>query len=163
MQTRKELFDYLDRLGIQTVTHEHAPVFTVEQALQEPGALCGAPVKNLFLKDDKKCFWLIVAHADTPIRLKELGREIGAPNLRFAQPELLMQYLGVEPGSVTPFGLINDTQHIVRVILDQRLFDFSEIGVHPLINSATTAIAPGDLKQFIHARGNTVTVHILNT
>jgi len=154
MKTQQQLFDFLKHNSIQTQTYEHEPVYTVEQSKKVKNAMHGASTKNLFLKDDRKKIWLVTAHADAIISIKLLGRYLKAKKLRFAQAELLQQYLGVAPGSVTPFGLINDTNHVVTAVLDATLFDYDLVGVHPLVNSATTTIAPQDLKTFIDACGN---------
>lgn len=159
MVTVQQLFKLLDNLEIKHQTHYHKPVFTVQEALSvfkefSPFGQC----KNLFLKDSKKNFWLVVALFDTQIKLKELAKSIHAPELRFADAMLLKEYLGVTPGSVTPFGLINDKNHVVRVILDQGLFDYETLGFHPLANDATTFITPHDLQKFINALGNSVQI-----
>lgn len=157
MKTRSELFDFLAQQNIATKTYDHKQIFTVEEGKDiHDEALHGAPTKNLFLKDDKKRLWLITAHAYTPIALKEVAKKLKAPKLRFAKPDLLLKHLGVTPGSVTPFALINDTENVVTVILDEKLFDHPIIGVHPLKNDATTAIAPQDLQTFIQSCGTTL-------
>lgn len=149
---KETVFSRLNELGISYQTLYHEPLFTVEQAcsIEIPGATC----KNLFLKDSKKGLWLVVAVGSTKIALKELGKLLGAPELRFAGPELLMDYLAVEPGSVTPFGLINDKDHRIRVIVDKALFDHELVGFHPLKNDATVVLKPQDLMKFIESCGN---------
>ncbi len=149
---KETVFERLNQLGIRYQTFHHEPLFTVEQAvsIKIPGATC----KNLFLKDSKKGLWLVVAVGSTKISLKELGKSLGAPELRFAGPEQLMEFLGVEPGSVTPFGLLNDTEHRVKVILDSALFDQELVGFHPLKNDATVVLDPRDLQKFIESCGN---------
>ncbi len=151
---QKELFGLLDKLGIHYTNYAHEPLFTVERAKTAAAHIPAAWVKNLFLKDSKKQLYLVVALADTKISLKELGKKLGAPELRFADAELLKQYLGVEPGSVTPFGLMLDTDQSVVVILDKSLFEKEAVGVHPLANNATTVISPQDLKKFVVVCGN---------
>jgi Ala-tRNA(Pro) deacylase len=156
MHSKQELLDYLATLNIQTTCYFHEPLFTCEQArkvvqeLSIPGAEC----KNLFLKDDNKKYYLVVALADTKIELKKLAQTLNAPKLRFANSDELKQYLGVEPGSVTPFGLINDTAHIIQIILDAQLFAYDLLGFHPLRNDATLTITPSDLQKFISACQN---------
>ncbi len=153
MKTKQELFDYLKSLSIRTQTYAHEPLYTVEQAEKAVGFLPGGHVKNLFLKDDKNRLWLVSALTSTAIKLKDIEKAFSAPKLRFAQADLLKQYLGLLPGSVTPFGLINDTDHKVTVILDKKLFDYELINIHPLSNDATTSIAPHDLKNFLDSLG----------
>lgn len=160
--TPDDLLHKLDKLGINTQTVEHERVFTVEQstALRQrlgnnpSGYLSGGHSKNLFLKDKKQVLWLIVASHDRVIDLKALRKTIGAGNLSFGKPELLFEVLGVTPGSVTPFSLINDVQCRVRVILDAGLLAHASLYFHPLINSRTTCISPGDLLTFIKSCGH---------
>jgi Ala-tRNA(Pro) deacylase len=111
-------------------------------------------VKNLFLRDKKGEMWLVVAEEDRKIDLKALAARIGAGKVSFASAERLMQYLGVIPGAVTPFGLINDRACRVRVVIDAGLLAHDPVNVHPLANDRTTAIAPGDLLRFIEACGH---------
>ena len=153
--TRAELIRYLDSLGIPISTVDHQPVFTVEEAQALRGAIAGAHSKNLFLKDKKGALFLVVAGEDAVIDLKRLHNRIGASGrLSFGQPELLLQTLGVTPGSVTPFGLINDRPPTARVILDTRLMAAETLNFHPLVNTATTSLASADLLNFIRATGH---------
>jgi len=154
--TPDELFAFLRELGIETTTVEHPPVYTVEQARRHREGLEGGFVKNLFLRNKKGKMWLVVAEESTSINLKALGRGLGAGNLSFASPERLQRYLGVQPGAVSPFGLINDTGRLVRLVLDQRLATLDPLNLHPLDNARTTAIARGDLFRFIEATGHVV-------
>lgn len=148
------LFARLSALGIETVTRAHAAVHTVDDNRRLRGDLPGGHCKNLFLKDKKGQVWLVVALEDRAIDMKALKARIGAAHLSFGQPELLADVLGVSPGSVTPLALLNDTDRRVRVVLDAGLFDFAVVNFHPLVNTATTAIAPADLVRFIEACGH---------
>lgn len=150
------LFEKLQDLGINYTVYEHEPLFTVEQALKVASTIPGAQCKNLFLKDSKNNFYLIVALHDTQIHLKSLSKKIQAPELRFASAELLKKYVGVEPGSVTPFGLIHDVDHKVTVLLDAKLLTHEFAGFHPLKNDATVVIATSDLIKFIENCHNRV-------
>src|SRR3989304_8690569 len=105
MKTKQDLFTYFDSLGISHSTITHEPLFTVQDRSAAVDALPVAHCKNLFLKDDNQCFWLLVALQHTQIKLKPFGKSVGAPNLRFAKEDMLMKYIGVTPGAVTPFGL----------------------------------------------------------
>jgi Ala-tRNA(Pro) deacylase len=154
IHTRADLFARLDSLKIQTTTRDHTPVYTVDEARLQYGDLPGAHCKNLFLKDKKGGLWLVVTLDDRVLNMKELRSTIGSHHLSFAKPELLMEVLGVEPGSVTPFALINDTQHRVNVVLDSHMIDIGLLNYHPLKNNATTAIASQDLLHFIHSCGH---------
>jgi Ala-tRNA(Pro) deacylase len=152
--TRDALFDFLDQLGITTTTSDHTPVFTVEEAQKVHGDIPGGHCKNLFCKDDKGVLWLIVALEDAVINLKAAPAKIGSKRLTFGKPELLMEILGVEPGSVTPFGLINDKAARVNVILDEAMMRHDVLNYHPLRNDATTSIASADLLAFIKGCGH---------
>lgn len=150
--TRQDLDAFFGELGIAATTVEHPPVFTVEEAQSLRGSIPGAHSKNLFLKDKKDALFLVVAVEDTVIDLKRLHAHIGAGGrLSFGRPELLMETLGVVPGSVTPFGLINDRPPRLRVILDARLVAAAIVNFHPLVNTATTSLASADLLAFVRA------------
>lgn len=143
----------LTALGIGHVTHHHAPAFTVEESRAHRGDLPGGHCKNLFLKDKKGQFWLVVALEDAPIALNSLDRIIGSARLSFASPERLWEHLGVRPGSVTPFALINDTACRVNVVLQQAMMEHDPLHYHPLLNDRTTAVTPDGLLRFIRACG----------
>jgi Ala-tRNA(Pro) deacylase len=152
--TRADLFARLVNLGIETRTVDHASVFTVEEAKKVHADMPGGHCKNLFCKDEKGVLWLIVALEDAMIDLKQAPAKIGSKRLTFGKPELLMEVLGLEPGSVTPFGLINDTSTRTNVILDAAMMDMPLLNFHPLKNDATTAIAAKDLLAFIASCGH---------
>jgi Ala-tRNA(Pro) deacylase len=152
--TEADLFAFLDRLGIETKTVRHPAVFTVEEARSVRGVLPGGHCKSLFLKDKKDRLWLAVVEEDRRVDLKRLAEAIGAARLSFGSEMLLSEILGVTPGSVTPFALINDAERRVTVVLDAAMLKLSPLHYHPLDNRATTAIAPQDLIAFIRASGH---------
>lgn len=152
--SESDLFERLQSLGIESTTHRHPAVFTVEESRLLRGQLPGAHCKSLFLKDKKDQLWLVVALEDRPVDLKTLPKNIGAARLSFGKPELLLEVLGVVPGSVTPFALINDPQTRVRVVLDKGMLDHELLNYHPLTNTATTAISAADLVRFIRSCGH---------
>jgi Ala-tRNA(Pro) deacylase len=152
--TRQELFARFDALGITTKTYDHAPVFTVEESQAVCHGIPGGHCKNLFLKNDKGGLWLIVCLQEARIDLKSAPARIGSRRLTFGKADLLMEILGVEPGSVTPFGLINDTAARVNVILEANMMRQELLNFHPLRNDATTSIAPADLVSFIRSCGH---------
>jgi len=152
--TEAELFAKLAELGIETTTIRHSPVFTVTEAKTRRGEFPGAHTKNLFLKDKKGGLWLVVALEDRKVDIKWLQRELGVGRMSFGSAEVLRDVLGVEPGSVTPFALINDGDARVQAILDQSMMEAEVVHYHPLVNSATTAIAPSDLLRFLDACGH---------
>lgn len=147
--TPEQLFAALDRLGVAHRTITHPPVFTVEEAKALRGKIEGGHTKNLFLKDKSDRLFLGVTLEDVPVDLKALGPLVGARGrLSFASPELLRAHLGVEPGSVTPFSLINDKGQSVTAVFDQAMLDVDPLNFHPLVNTMTTAIASADLLRF---------------
>jgi Ala-tRNA(Pro) deacylase len=152
--TRQDLFARLEDLGIATETKTHPPVYTVEEARALRGEIAGGHCKNLFLKDKKQALWLVVCREDAAIDLKALPARIGSARISFGKPDLLMAVLGVEPGSVTPFALINDTSNQVNVILDETMMKHDILNYHPLDNTATTSIAADDLVTFIRSCGH---------
>ena len=152
--TEEDLFVFLDRLGIETKTIRHRPVFTVEEARSLRGDLPGGHCKSLFLKDKKGQLWLAVVLEDRSVDLKALAERIGAARISFGSETRLYETLGVIPGSVTPFALINDPDHRVTVVLDKEMLELSPLHYHPLDNRATTAITPEDLLKFVTACGH---------
>jgi Ala-tRNA(Pro) deacylase len=149
-----ELFARFEDLGIAYATVDHAPVFTVEESKALLGILPGAHTKNLFLVDKDGRMALVVAKEDSKVDLKSLPAKLGLGRLSFGKPDLMLAALGVEPGSVTPFALINETARGVTVVVDQALLDFAEVNAHPLRNNATTRLATSDLLRFIRACGH---------
>jgi Ala-tRNA(Pro) deacylase len=148
-----DLFALLDRHGIAHSTLEHPAVFRVEEGQEIKAALPGAHTKNLFLKDAKDQLWLISALGETRIDLKTLPKTIGSARLSFGREEILYDALGVRPGSVTLFALINDPQHRVRLVLDRALLDHETVNFHPLTNTATTAVSREGMLAFLDAVG----------
>jgi Ala-tRNA(Pro) deacylase len=153
-ETRDELFERLAALGIETGTVEHPPLFTVEESRALRGEIPGGHCKNLFLKDRKGALWLVVTLEDAAVDLKALPARIGAGRLSFGRAELLMEVLGVTPGSVTPFALINDIGRRVNVVLDAAMMAEEVLNYHPLTNEATTSIAAADLIRFLRDTGH---------
>ena len=152
--TAQDLFDRLDRLGISVSTISHPPVHTVDEARALRGDIPGGHCKNLFLKDKKQVLWLVVALENTVIDLKSLHKRIGAARLSFGNADLLMQVLGVAPGSVTPFALVNDVETRVNVVLEAEMMACPRLNYHPLANTATTGIDAPDLLAFIQDCGH---------
>ncbi len=153
-KTPAELLDYLDELGLKTSTVDHQPVFTVEEARQLRGSQPGGHSKSFFLRNKKKRMWLVTAEADRKVDLRRLGESIGAGRVGFASPERLLTHLGVIPGAVSPFGVINDVGHVIQVALDRELLEQEPLNFHPLDNTKTTAIGRADLLRFLEATGH---------
>ena len=161
--TRDQLMARLAELAIATETAEHEAVFTVAESDRLHRELPGGHTKNLFLKDGKDKLWLVVAASHTPVDLKALPKAIGSARLSFGKPDLLMEVLGVAPGSVTALSLINDKARRVSVVVDERLMQYDSINCHPLVNTATTRIARDDLIAFMRACGHEPRVINLTT
>lgn len=152
--TRNDLLAHLARLGIETRTHDHPPLFTVAQSQALRGDIPGGHTKNLLLKDKKGALFLLVALEDTPVDMKSLHKLLGCARLSFASADLLMEVLGVPAGSVTPFALINDPRQRVSVLLDKAMMAQDPLNFHPLTNEATTSISRDGLRAFIRACGH---------
>jgi Ala-tRNA(Pro) deacylase len=153
--TKEDLLARLAALGIETTTTDHSPLFTVEQSQALRGRIPGAHTKNLLLRDKKKQqVILIVALEDAEIDLKRCHAAIGCGRLSFASPDLLMEMLGVPPGSVTPFALINDPEQRVELVLDESLLRHDTLNFHPLTNEATTTISRDDFLRFVEVCGH---------
>ena len=152
--TPDSLLAHLRALAITAETVEHKPVFTVHDGPELKRALPGGHTKNLFLKNKKDRMWLVVAEDHRPIDLKKLDPVLGSGRLSFGSADRLGRVLGVTPGSVTPFALINDRPPSVTVVLDAHMMRFDRLHFHPLVNTMTTAVAPGDLVRFIASCGH---------
>lgn len=161
--TPDELFAFLDTLGIAHKTVTHPAVFTVEEARDLRGAIAGGHTKNLFLRDKKGAPYLVVAPEDATVELRSLHRQLGASGrFSFGSAELMRDVLGVLPGSVTPFAVINDKDHRVTIILDASLMRHEALNFHPLVNTATTTISRDGLLKFLTATGHIPRVEILS-
>jgi Ala-tRNA(Pro) deacylase len=154
-QTQDELFAYLDGLGVAVTTVRHPPLYTVAESQALRGEIAGGHTKNLFLKDKKDNYFLVTVEEEAVVDLKQIHHLIGAASrVSFGKPEALMELLGVVPGGVTVFGLVNDTAGRVKVVLDETLMAHETINAHPLTNDATTSISSADLLKFVRATGH---------
>ena len=149
--TPQQLLGYLDELQITYQRYEHPAVFTVAEAQQHCSHIPGAHCKNLFLRAKKWAYWLVVLRNDAVLNLDQLGTTLGAGRFSFASAERLDEILGVIPGAVTPFALINDRERKVQVALDERLLSSTLLTFHPLINTATLTLTPSDLMRFFNS------------
>ncbi|WP_018148742.1 prolyl-tRNA synthetase associated domain-containing protein [Henriciella marina] len=154
----EDLFAYLDRLGLDHETRWHEATFTVDEGRDLKEAMPGGHTKNLFMKDKDGVIVLIAAHAESELKLNQLHKLIGTRRLSFASGELMEELLGVTPGSVTAFSLINDTENKVQFIVDAALMPFETLNFHPLVNTGTTAISRSDFKRFVDATGHDLTI-----
>ena len=153
MKTRPDLIAFFDAHGIAHDTTDHPAVFRVGEGEGIKDDIPGAHTKNLFLKDAKGRLWLISAQDDTVIDLKRLHTVIGSARLSFGSPDLMLETLGVTPGSVTAFGLINDAERRLTFVLDRRLAQAERINFHPLTNTATTGVSREGFAKFLSALG----------
>jgi len=153
MKTKADLLAFLDAIGVAHATREHEAVFRVGEGEAIKAQIPGAHTKNLFLKDAKGQLWLISAEDRSVIDLKRLPPVIGAARLSFGSEALMVETLGVTPGSVTAFALINDADHRVRFVLDRALAEAAVVNFHPLTNTATTAVDQAGLRRFLAGLG----------
>lgn len=149
--TRDDLYSLFKANGMSYETVEHGPIFTVADGADIKAAMPGAKTKNLFLKDKSGHLFLICALVESVIALNRLHKVLGCKRLSFANETLLFEHLGVRPGSVTLFALINDPDQYVTLILDAALLGESRVNFHPLENTATTALSKDDMLRFISA------------
>jgi Ala-tRNA(Pro) deacylase len=154
LTTPEELLAHFDALGISHRTYSHPPVFTVAEAVALRGSLPGGHCKSLFLKDKKGGFWLVVLLEERRIDLRKLAAWLPAPRLSFGGAADLERLLGVRPGSVTPFALVNDAQHLVTPVLDAGMLARDPLNYHPLVNDRTTAVSPDDLLRLLATSGH---------
>lgn len=153
MQTRPDLIAFFDAHGVDHATTEHEAVFRVDEGEAIKRDIAGAHTKNLFLKDAKGRLWLISAQDSTVIDLKRLHPVIGSARLSFGSAELMADALGVTPGSVTAFAMINDTDRRVTFVLDRALAQAEQVNFHPLTNTATTTVSQAGLRNFFAELG----------
>jgi len=153
----QEVYAYLDTLGISFERHEHPPVFTVEEAEHQWAGIDATHCKNLFLRNQKgdRHYLVIVMHSKR-VDLRSVAGQIGDGKLSFASSERMMTHLGVTPGSVSPFGLINDRNHHVRLFVDRDLKSAARLSFHPNVNTVTVTIGAADFERFLAACTNAV-------
>ncbi len=156
-EPEKPLFALLDRLGIRTTTATHAKVFTVAESQLVKAELPGGHTKNLFMKDKQGQLVLISALSTSQLPLNQAHRILGTQRLSFADAPILWEALGVTPGSVTGFALLNDQAGRVRFVADEALLAHETLNFHPLRNDMTTSISRADFLGFAEATGHTVT------
>lgn len=152
--TEAELLALLDRLSVAYTRHAHPPLFTVEQSREFEHLMPGLHTKNLFLKEKKGGFWLISCRADRVVRVRDAVRAAGGRNPSFGKEEDMTRLLGVRPGAVTPFGLLNDKAREVRFILDSGLAGAELVNFHPLHNEATLGLHADGLMAFLEETGH---------
>lgn len=154
----EDLLKCLNELGISYELHHHEPIFTVAEGEHLKKNIPGVHCRNLYLRDKKKNNFLVVAANETEIDLKSLAEKIGEGRFSFGSADRLWEHLGIRPGSVCPFTVINDREHKVRVILDAHMMQAEIVNYHPLDNAMTVGISPADLLKFFEFTGHTLTI-----
>ena len=155
MGKEEEVYKILDKMSISYIIYQHPPVYTVEEARKHAVGINGAHCKNLFLRNRKgDRHYLLIAERDRLVKLKELSSQINEKQLSSASPERLLRKMGLTPGSVSPFGLINDKKGDIIILIDRGLVDYGKVNFHPNINSLTITISFTDLLRFIDECGN---------
>ncbi len=152
--TPDQLLAYLGELGIDQTTIDHPPVFTVDEAKRLRGRLPGANCKSLFLKNKKGRMWLLVVAEDQRVDLARLAESLKSKRLSFGSPQRLMESLGVIPGAVSPFAVINDTTGEITVVVAADVLSHEKLNFHPLVNHRTTAIGAEDFLRFLEETGH---------
>ena len=148
------LMEVLRGLGIAFTLHHHEAVFTVAESEAVDAQIPGTHCRNLFLRDKKKNNFLLVLQNATDVDIKKLPEVIGSDRLSFGSAERLWEYLGVRPGSVCPYAIINDTGHTVKILLDKSMMETDTVNYHPLLNTMTIGVKPADLIKFIESTGH---------
>lgn len=157
METESKVYNLLEELGIDYELHSHPAVYTVDEAVQHWQHIQGAHPKNLFLRNDKgKRHYLVIVDHSKQVNLKNLQQQLGSSRLSFASERRLETYLGLTPGSVSGFGIINDPDRQVEVVIDRDLMTYEHISFHPNINTATLTITTAGFKKFLDYCGNKV-------
>ena len=150
----EKLLEILKELEIDYKLYEHEAVFTVEESDKLDMSISGCHCRNLFLRDKKKNMFLVVAANETKLDMKKLAPIIDAGRLSFGSPERLWTHLGVTPGSVCPYAIINDTAGDVKIILDKTMMEAELVNYHPMLNTMTISVKPHDLVKFIESTGH---------
>ncbi len=163
MLLKSDLLELLRAKALDFQIHEHKPLFTVEDSEKMRGTINGDHTKNLFLKNKKNNFFLFSCSENSKVDLKRFSKSIDAKNLSFANEKYLQKYLGIKPGSVSPYSLLNDKENIVSFYLDEKLAKSEIINYHPLINTSTISIKTKDFINFIIENKKKINIFSLET
>lgn len=150
----RDILQVLDGLGIKYEKLEHKAVFTVEEAKTIDNQMAGIGSKNLFLKDKKGNYYLVVLMEDKRADLKALGDFLGTSKFRFCSEEVLMDVLGLTPGSCTPLSIVNDRENQVTLVFDKEFVGAESLLFHPNRNTATVSISWDDLIKFVESENH---------
>ena len=163
MLTKTDLYELLSVKNVDFQIHEHDPLFTVEDSERLRGEIKGAHTKNLFLKNKKNNFFLISCDENAKVNLKQFSKSIDAKNLSFANARYLEQFLGILPGSVSPFALLNDKNNVVEFYFDEKLYNSEIINFHPLINTTTINIKTSEFIDFLLENNKKINIFSLES
>ena len=153
---KQQIYKFLDEHGINYEVTEHRAVFSMDELDKVELPYPEWDAKNLFVRDDKKRnYYLITVRGEKRVDLKDFRKKHGLRNLSFASADDLMDILKLTPGSVSPFGLLNDEQCRVHFFLDSQ-FEDNMMGIHPNDNTATVWIKTADLVKLLNKHGTTV-------
>jgi len=156
MRGQKELYDLFERMEIQFEYHEHPPLNTIEDAIVHWKDYNSGRCKNIFFRNHKgDRHYLVVLEHLRQLNIKDLEKRLKQGKLTFASDQRLKKYLGVEPGSVSPFGLINDNENHVHLFIDEELKESERLAFHPNVNTASLVISKTDFLKFLEHTGNT--------
>ncbi len=161
MLKESDLLELLRKKDVDFEIHNHQPLFTVEDSENLRGKITGAHTKNLFLKNKKNSFFLFSCDENASVDLKRFSKSIDAKNLSFANEKYLDEFLGIKPGSVSPYALLNDTKNSVSFFLDQKVFNSEKVNFHPLVNTTTITIKTKDFIDFIRENGKKINIFSL--
>ena len=156
MRGQKELYDLLESLSIKFEYHEHPPVATIEDAITHWKDYNAGRCKNIFFRNHKgNRHYLVILEHLAQLNIRDLEQRLKQGKLTFASDQRLHKYLGLQPGSVSPFGLINDREKHVHLFIDKNLLQFERLAFHPNLNTATLVISKDDFLKFLDNSGNT--------
>ncbi len=156
-EIEQKVYDTMDTLEIKYKRYEHPPVYTVEEASKYWQDIEGVHSKNLFLRNNKgNRHYLVVLEQSKSVDLKDLSGKLAAGKLSFASERRLNEHLGLETGAVSPFGLINDQNKAVTLVIDKDLQKKGSVNFHPNVNTATVNLSYQDFEKFIKHCGNEV-------
>lgn len=153
------LEQFLKNNKINYVVHEHKAVFTCEEAAIHCKDVPGLPCKNLFLKDkeakdERRKYFLVIMPAKKRLQMKPLGKQLQLRHITFGKPNEMQEILKLDPGSVSPLGLMNDKDNITNVIVDKEVWDSGVVSFHPNINTASLELKQEDFHKLMNAFGN---------
>ena len=160
MIDQEALFQLLKKQNFIYTMYTHPPLFSVSDSVKLRGNIDGAHTKNLFLKNKKNNFFLFSCIESTKIDLKTLKNSLNLGNISFANERHLLELMNIKPGSVSPFGLLNDCEKKIKFYLDEKLDDFNSFNFHPLVNTATVNINKNDFYNFFKI--NNIVINLIN-